>query len=228
MKMLKIGVKPGNSCFKPWICLTDDERHNGFRRSGALKTVKIQNILLKPNFSNCKKNYSRLVKSDASRENFQILSILAQAQKIEHMISLTETQGLDLLLEYLESIYEKIKGMNASKADNAILSHPYIQDLMSNLKKHKIQDPVSLEHPKVSYLVDYITSKIKNNSESRILIFAKLRATVTLLTDKLNKHPGIRAQRFVGQAKKSKKDLGLSQKEQIGLLKNLKITHLMF
>ena len=53
-------------------------------------------------------------------------------------------------------------------------------------------------------------------------MFTKLRATVGLLVEKLNKYQNIRAQRFVGQAKKSNKDPGLSQRQQIDLLQEFK------
>ncbi len=45
---------------------------------------------------------------------------------------------------------------------------------------------------------------------------------MSLLVEKLNKYQGIRAQRFVGQAKKSLKDVGLSQRQQINLLQDFK------
>ena len=73
-------------------------------------------------------------------------------------------------------------------------------------------------HPKMQKLPDLVLEQIEKNEESRIIIFTQYRETAKTVTEKLQGHGKIDAVRFVGQATRSKKDKGLSQKKQAEVL----------
>ncbi len=153
---------------------------------------------------------------------YTAISINAQALILYHIISLIEQQGLDTLLIYLEKLLKDAKKQSSSKAVKS-LGHNYrIQKLFIQLKKIQDQDPKLLEHPKYELLRETILEELRFNSEARILVFVKLRASVRNLVGKLKKLGPIHPVRFVGQSNVSKKDKGLSQKQQIEILERFK------
>ncbi|MEJ2250045.1 MAG: helicase-related protein, partial [Candidatus Lokiarchaeota archaeon] len=83
--------------------------------------------------------------------------------------------------------------------------------------------PETLIHPKFVVLKELLLNEIEKKPNSRILVFVKLRASVRNIVGKLKKvDSNLNAVRFVGQANKSKKDKGLSQKKQIEILDKFK------
>ncbi len=166
--------------------------------------------------------YQERVKRERSKEVFAGLSLLAQAQKLNHMLGLVETQGMDLLLEYLEAMKRKVIKGTGSKADQYLLKDPLIYKLFQQMLVQKQRDKTKLFHPKFLELVNVIQEQLQTSPSARILVFAKLRSTVSLLVKRLNKYEGCRAVRFVGQATKSKRDQGLSQKDQIQIIEEFK------
>jgi Fanconi anemia group M protein len=153
---------------------------------------------------------------------YTAISINAQALILYHIISLIEQQGLDTLLIYLEKLLKDAKKHNSSKAVKSLGYNYRIQKLFIQLKKIQDQDPKLLEHPKYELLRETILDELKFNSDARILVFVKLRASVKNLVGKLKKLGPVHPVRFVGQSNVSKKDKGLSQKQQIEILERFK------
>ncbi len=153
---------------------------------------------------------------------YSALSINAQALILFHMLELVEQQGLDVLLDYFNKLHRDAKKKSSSKATKILASDGRLHRVFLELKKNVEFSPEQLIHPKYHILVKIILDEIKNNPNSRILVFVKLRNSVRNITKKLQEIPSINAVRFVGQATKSIDDKGMSQKQQIEILDQFK------
>ncbi|MBN1801449.1 MAG: DEAD/DEAH box helicase [Candidatus Lokiarchaeota archaeon] len=154
--------------------------------------------------------------------SYGAISVNAQALILYHMIELVEQQGLDVLLEYLEKLRSDARKKNSSKAVKILASNQQIRRIFIDLQKCEDFTPEKLIHPKYHVLENYLRKELQSSPELKILVFVKLRNSVLNIVEKLNKIQSIKAARFVGQATKSKKDTGLSQKTQIQILDDFK------
>ncbi|MGC9209102.1 MAG: helicase-related protein [Nitrososphaeria archaeon] len=142
---------------------------------------------------------------------FQAIANQSAALTVFHMMELLETQGISTLREFLEKWDEE----EDEKRFRRILSSD--EDFLR--LKLEVQS-VNEEHPKLGVLLDLVRKQISENPSSRMIIFTQFRNTASLLVERLNGIPGIRAARFVGQASR-KEDRGLKQEEQVRLLRSL-------
>jgi len=140
------------------------------------------------------------------------------------MLELIEQQGLDVLLLYLTKVKQDARKKTSSKAVKILASDHRINQIYIELKKNEDLSPEQLIHPKFYVLEKLLLQEIKNNPNSRVLVFVKLRASVKNIVNKLkmNSPEILRPARFVGQATKSKDDKGLSQKKQLEILEQFK------
>jgi len=136
------------------------------------------------------------------------MSVTAQAIKISHALELLETQTLSGLNEYLRSLIKQAEQKKSRAVQNITKSPEFNAALisLSSLITKKI------EHPKISKTLELIQSQLKENKNSKTIIFTQFRETASSLNSQLNKIPQINSSVFVGQAKKG--NTGLSQKEQ--------------
>ncbi len=148
-----------------------------------------------------------------------LISMNARLFKIHHLINTLEVQGLDITYKSIEKMKKKIDKGIASKADIFLYRDYKFQNIWYQMLRIKNDTPEKLTHPKMIRLVSVISSQFEDEPDSRILIFADLRDTVTRITRELKKISGCRPKKFVGQATKNPADRGLSQKEQIQLLR---------
>nr|WP_147664612.1 DEAD/DEAH box helicase [Candidatus Prometheoarchaeum syntrophicum]QEE17728.1 ATP-dependent RNA helicase SrmB [Candidatus Prometheoarchaeum syntrophicum] len=148
-----------------------------------------------------------------------LISMNARLFKIHHLINTLEVQGLDITFKAVEKMKKKIDKGVASKADVFLFRDFTFQKIWKFMLEIHTNTPEKMTHPKMVRLISVISSQLENEPESRILIFADLRDTVTRITRELNKIPNCRAKKFVGQATKNAADKGLSQKAQIQLLR---------
>jgi len=139
-----------------------------------------------------------------------------------HILELIEQQGLDALLLYLEKLMKDASKKNSSKANRILASDRRIQRMRSELLKHRSESSDTLVHPKLIILKQLLLEQLTNEPESRVLVFVKLRDSVLNIVSYLEGLPLIKAQRFVGQATKSKKDKGISQVKQLQILELFK------
>ncbi|MFX1500791.1 MAG: helicase-related protein, partial [Promethearchaeota archaeon] len=154
---------------------------------------------------------------------YSALSVNAQALKLYHMLELIEQQGLDILLDYLETLYKESRGRNCSKATRVLISDQRVHNIIIELKKNADYSPENLIHPKYSILEKILLKELENQPSSRILVFTKLRSSVKNIEKRLKNVGKVSPIRFVGQATKSSEDKGLSQKRQIEILESFKI-----
>ncbi|HEY7111059.1 MAG TPA: helicase-related protein [Nitrososphaeraceae archaeon] len=159
------------------------------------------------------------------------LSYQASALSLMYCIELIESQGsysLDKFFNRIES--------EGRKSHRSLLIDPRIKEIRTLLNK------LSVEHPKFNHIVDilkkrygdidlptkYRINKTKEQSleqnhyfhDSRVLIFTQYRDTARHIVEILSEN-GIRASRFVGQAKRQG-DLGMKQEEQSNILESFR------
>ncbi|MDG6926743.1 MAG: DEAD/DEAH box helicase family protein [Nitrososphaerota archaeon] len=146
---------------------------------------------------------------------YAVISRQASALTIFHMTELLETQGASTLRAFIERMVEETEGRKRSHS--ALMSDAAFTGLHDSLMKG--EHPV--EHPKVDTLRTLLADQFTGGSDSRALVFTQYRDTATHLVQELNGVPGVRAERFVGQASKLH-DKGLSQDEQARVLRDLR------
>jgi len=142
---------------------------------------------------------------------FYGISLVAQLMKLSYCLELLETQTLNSLQQFFNKLQKE-----DTKAAKAILKLKNIQKAISlnNLLIEK-----NINHPKIEKLISIIKEELKKDPNSRIIIFANYRFTVSEIVKKLQ-DLNIKTERFVGQADKT--DKGLKQKEQSEVLKKFK------
>ncbi len=154
-------------------------------------------------------------------EKFQMFyakKLQANAIRISHMSELIETQGVNVLKDYIEKNEEKIKKNTANKSLKELFADKdfkHVSELTSNIQSKGIV------HPKLEKLKEILYSQITENKDSRILVFCHFRDSVNNIVGFFEDDNIIRAHKFIGQANKGS-DKGLTQKEQIRLLKEFK------
>ncbi len=152
-----------------------------------------------------------IILSSGGNQNFNYYSAAsacAQAIKLQHALELLETQTLKSFEKYLEDLFEQSR-MGKSKGVIKLVSNPEFIFIFSRTKELLEK---KFEHPKIQKLFEIISDEIEKNEKAKIIIFTQFRDTATIVSEKLNENPKIRAKIFVGQMKK--KDTGMNQKEQ--------------
>jgi Fanconi anemia group M protein len=135
------------------------------------------------------------------------LVIASQAVKVEHALSLLESEGIFPLRNYFSELKK-----NKSSSTRRMLADRRIEAAMKKVNELYIK---GVEHPKLSKLVEIIKDELSRKKNSKIIVFANYRDTVSLIKSYLDRAE-IETREFIGQAKKGGK--GLSQKEQVQLI----------
>ncbi|MDA4113611.1 MAG: helicase-related protein [Thaumarchaeota archaeon] len=138
---------------------------------------------------------------------YGVIARQASALTILHMLELLEAQGPHTLKAFME----RMEG-DEKRSRSALLKEPAYAEVRSLLEGGSLPD-----HPKVGTLAKVMGQLLAANEHSRILVFTQYRDTATHLVETLNSVKGVRAERFVGQAKKLG-DPGLSQEKQASLI----------
>ena len=188
-----------------------------------IKSEPLHNKVIRKDLLRLNKELVGIVQSSGDKTGvYSALSINAQALILYHMLELIEQQGLDVLLIYLEKVSNDSKKKNSSKAVKILASDARIRRILIELKKNQDYSPEQLIHPKYQVLVQVLLEELRNNPDSRILVFVKLRDSVKNIVRNLKGIGNIKAVRFVGQSTKAADDKGLSQKKQIEILKQFR------
>jgi Fanconi anemia group M protein len=146
---------------------------------------------------------------------YQLASVQASILKISHGRSLIETQGFKPFVKYMEKLWEEGSSKRGSRAAKSLVKDRRVKSAL--MKGYELQR----EHPKMEKLLEIVKGWFSLNPESRVIVFAHYRDTANELVGELNKIEGVRAVKFVGQAKKGR-DRGLSQKEQSAAIDSFK------
>lgn len=153
--------------------------------------------------------HSRISSGEKSPELWRAVSAGAEALKIYHAIELIETQGVEPLYYYFEKVWQEASS-GKSKAVQSLVKDLHFR---SAFAKTKLLYEEKVEHPKLAALRKIMKAELSEGKKA--IVFSHYRDTASKITDELKK-TGINAELFIGQS--SKRDKGLSQKEQKELL----------
>jgi len=156
------------------------------------------------------------MKSNTSSIHFIALSNTSLILKIYHAKELIETQGFESLKRYIDNLFIESKSLKAKKTLINLVNSREILEVYKLLLNNKEV------YSKDKLLIDILNTFIKDNPKSKILIFNNFRDNATHLVELLNKNKIIRSERFVGQATKSVRDKGLTQKKQVEIISKFK------
>ncbi|MGC9444499.1 MAG: DEAD/DEAH box helicase [Candidatus Methanospirareceae archaeon] len=150
---------------------------------------------------------------------YQALSVLAEIMKIKHAIDLIETQGIFAVRRYFERLQSEASSKEGSKASKRLMRDKQFVAAMTALAAYEG------EHPKLEALIDILREEIRDNPDTRIIVFTNYRDTAEMIVSALHERhaekEGIRAVKFIGQATKEE-DKGLKQKEQVAIIQQFK------
>ena len=133
---------------------------------------------------------------------FYGISLTSYLLKIDYLLELLETQGLEAIQKY----WEKLKSEN-SKAAKALVNNKEIKDVMErNIELIK----KGIKHPKIIELKKILENETKN---TKSIVFVNYRDTIDEIIEFLSGAPEIRTLKLIGQKS------GLTQKEQIDVIK---------
>jgi len=140
------------------------------------------------------------------------ISVLAEIMKVSHGLELLETQGIIPVYKYLEKLNSSAATTKVKAVKNIVKDLNFRSALVkvSKLYEEKV------EHPKLIELQKILDKEIKENKNSKIIVFNQYRDNAVDVVEKLNNIEGLNAKLFVGQLKKG--ETGLSQKEQKAVL----------
>ena len=145
------------------------------------------------------------------------ISVLAELMKVYHALELLETQGIPALFKYME----RLQSDSASTKVKAVKN--IVQDLnwrSALIKTQRLWDE-KVEHPKLIELQRLVEHEIKENKDTKLIVFNQYRDNALDIKEKLNKIEGIKAEIFVGQTKKG--ETGYTQKEQKAVLDKFRV-----
>jgi ERCC4-related helicase len=144
-------------------------------------------------------------------ELLRSISLVAESLKVEHAIELLETQGIKQLDKYFkklqsEALTSKVKAVKNLAIDANFKSATYLTEEL--IEK-------GLKHPKLEKVKEIISSVMKEDETSKVIIFTQFRDSAQEVINQITEL-GIKNHIFVGQAKKN--GLGFSQKQQKEIL----------
>jgi len=146
-------------------------------------------------------NSLRKSASSGNKSVYGLISQVAQAIKIEHALSLLETQGINMLRNYFKKL-----DSDESRAAKILLKDRNVSNaafLTENLYKK------GSKHPKMSKLCAIVEQQVVKNPESKVIIFANYRDTVMEINNVLKNLKDTRPVILVGQRE------GVTQKQQL-------------
>ena len=151
------------------------------------------------------------LKQNRSGYIFAALTLQAQSISLLHAIELLETQGVGNLRSYLARMKQ-----NPKRTIQGLLRDERIQRAV------ELSSTVTTPHPKLDKVSQLVLNEIARNPAARIIIFTQYRDTVDQIVTKLQ-NEGIRPVRFVGQTTRDETSKGLTQDEQVKILKEFSL-----
>ena len=146
---------------------------------------------------------------------FSAMSVLAEMMKVNHAVEMVETQGIETLRKYLEKQDAEASSNSASKAAKRLMDDLYMRKAL-----HKVKE-CDVEHPKLELARRIVSEQLKENPDSRAIVFTNYRDTAEIVTKALSQVHGVFPVRFVGQGSRQK-DKGLTQKQQVEILEKFR------
>ncbi|MGZ4853440.1 MAG: DEAD/DEAH box helicase, partial [Halobacteriota archaeon] len=147
----------------------------------------------------------------AADRNYRAMSLVAEVIKLRHAVGLIETQGIVPTRKYFERLNREAQSKKGSKAARSLVADDHVKAAMT------LANRLDEMHPKLGALKDVVAQQLARKPDSRIIVFTNYRDTAEVVKNTLNTMRNIRAEKFVGQAKRDGQK-GLSQREQVQLV----------
>ncbi|MGZ4885092.1 MAG: helicase-related protein [Halobacteriota archaeon] len=147
----------------------------------------------------------------ATDRNYRAMSLVAEVIKLRHAIGLIETQGVVPTRKYFTRLQKQAQIKKGSKAARNLVLDDHVKAAAERLNR---LDEI---HPKLEALKGVVHQQLDLKPDSRVIVFTNYRDTAEIVRSTLNRLHNVRAEKFVGQAKKDGLK-GLSQKEQVKLV----------
>tara|TARA_B100000767_G_scaffold275795_1_gene315824 strand:+ start:14909 stop:17515 length:2607 start_codon:yes stop_codon:yes gene_type:complete len=138
---------------------------------------------------------------------------VSDVRRMHMLLDLLRTQGVIPATLFLDKAEDE--GRTGGRGTNRFIAKPVIHNF------RKAAEKLGEIHPKVTQVVDMITERLKQNPNSRILIFTEYRYTVQNLNQVLENIDEVKVAPFIGQAT-SGKQKGMKQKEQLARLEQFR------
>tara|TARA_B110001452_G_scaffold250764_1_gene239261 strand:+ start:476 stop:3148 length:2673 start_codon:yes stop_codon:yes gene_type:complete len=133
---------------------------------------------------------------------------IGDIRRLHRLLDLLDTQGLRCAIMYIERARA-----DTDRKTKRFLSLTAVANFYSE-NKSKME-----YHPKPALVLDLVSKGL--DGKGKVIVFTEYRDTVDNLIQILEKQPGTKPGRFVGQASKGSQ-LGMKQKEQIAQLEKFK------
>jgi ERCC4-related helicase/ERCC4-type nuclease len=199
--------------------------HKKLHENNLLDDLKPEYISRKQILS-CSAKIDYEIKHPDSEERLTILfaskKLVSNAIRISHMLELLEGQGIEPLHDYYNKNITEVRSPQASKSLKELFMMDIIRDAVQ-ITKGLVES--NFIHPKLIKVSELLLKQFQENPESRVLMFASFRDSISSILRHLSDFPLIKAQAFVGQQKKKSGDSsvnGMSQKEQIQMLQDFR------
>jgi Fanconi anemia group M protein len=141
----------------------------------------------------------------------------AAALRLCHAVELLETQGLTSLKHYLSRLMRKSNMPGCPRAIKLLASSPRVQQAFHIVRRLRGQ----VEHPKIKEALRVLKEQFTRQPSSKAIVFAHYRDSANMLVGTFSKLNGIRAVKFIGQAKREGEE-GLTQREQKQILERFR------
>ena len=138
---------------------------------------------------------------------------VSDVRRMHMLLDLLRTQGVIPATLFLDKAEDE--GRTGGRGTNRFIAKPVIHNF------RKAAEKLGEIHPKVTQVSDMITERLKENPNSRILIFTEYRYTVQNLNQVLKNIDEVKVAPFIGQAT-SGKQKGMTQKEQLARLEEFR------
>ncbi|MFL2957954.1 MAG: DEAD/DEAH box helicase [Candidatus Thalassarchaeaceae archaeon] len=182
--------------------IVDRERRLGiYIMPGEINHIGLSNAM-----DRAKKAINRGKKSAYSS-----ISQIGIAMRLHHLINHMLCQGTAASREFLN----RLENENGNKSVRNFMRDIRIQKLLVEIKK---KDEI---HSKVGAVRRLVRERLRRNLDSKIIIFASFRDTITVLDEAMRDLKDARAIQFIGQTNRSSGE-GLKPKEQIKRLEEFR------
>ncbi len=137
------------------------------------------------------------------------LSLCAALIKLQHSLSLLESESLGAVKNYFENLW------NLSKTSKVRAVKDIVGDFQVRAAYALIEDALKkgVEHPKIETLKNIVEKQIKTKQDSKILVFTEFRTNIPKIIETLEEINNLEVHKFIGQAHRAGR--GMSQKTQI-------------
>lgn len=186
-------------------------RLNTLKKMGVIRSINIgkKDVLI------AKGAAQKRIASSANppKKCYYAVSVLTAVINAMHAVELLETQGISTLDKY----FDRLKKKKTKAAKSLLIDDDFSNAVSLSKKAHEN----GIEHPKLRLLANILKKELKNNKESKIIVFTQFRDTVDKIYEKCEEE-GINAVKFFGQASKEG-EKGLTQKKQKEVIKAFKM-----